>query len=156
MNNPEPGLLLPYQVTVSPASTSGVIPLTTVHFAVGADPDGRTTWPVRCAQISLALPVEVGAAIPRDEPVFLRTKTAAPPDRERGRHWRIHADTTDPAVTVLDLVPEETAVFDGTWEVSVTVEISTPLEPTVRLTEQTATGAGQLAARAGTSRITAL
>ncbi|MGB6161042.1 MAG: hypothetical protein WBF75_00380 [Pseudonocardiaceae bacterium] len=156
MSNPEPGLLLPYQVTVSPVATSGVIPLTTVHVAVGEDPAGRTAWPVRCSRISLVLPVEVGAAIPRDEPVFLRTKLAAPPDRERGRHWRIHADTTNPAVTVLDLVPEETAVFDGTWEVSVTVEISTPLEQTVRLSEQTATGTEQLAARAGTSRMTAL
>jgi hypothetical protein len=154
VNNPEPGLLLPYQVTVSPISASGFMPLTTVHFAVGTDPDGRTAWPVRCAQISLSLPAEAGAAIPRDEPVFLRTRTAVPPDGEHGRHWRIHANTTDPAVTVLDLVPEETAVFDGTWEVCVAVEISTPLEPTVRLAEQTATGAEQLAARAGTSRMT--
>ncbi|MEZ0107399.1 hypothetical protein ABH920_001391 [Catenulispora sp. EB89] len=154
MNNPEPALLLPYQVTVTPASTSGATPLTTVHFAVGADPEGRTAWPVRCAQISLALPVRAGAAIPRDEPVFLRTKLANPPDGEHGRNWHIHADTTDPAVTVLDLVPEEPAVFDGSWEVAVTVEISTPLDQTVRLSEQTAAGTDQLAARAGTSRMT--
>ncbi|MGW1792736.1 hypothetical protein ACWCO0_21630 [Streptomyces tubercidicus] len=157
MTSPDPALLLPYRLEHTPATAAqpGEMALDRVRLTIGEDPDGRTTWPVRCARITLGLPAAHGAAARTGEPVILRTRLELERGPGRGRQWLVETTTTDPATTTLTLNPAEPAGFDGTWSLTLTLDISTPLGTQSRITEDTALGDSRSRHRAGTATFTA-
>ncbi|MGA4949225.1 hypothetical protein [Streptomyces lydicamycinicus] len=158
MTSPNPApLLLPYRLEHTPATTAqpGATALHRVRLTIGDDPTGRTTWPIRCQRIALALPVADNASAPADEPVILRTRLDLERGPGRGRQWLVETTTTDPSTTLLTLVPAEPARFDGTWTLALTLDISTPLGNRTRITEDTALGDTSPQRRAGNATLTA-
>ncbi|MEV5508175.1 hypothetical protein [Streptomyces orinoci] len=141
-------LLLPYTLTTSPAAPAhtGELSLHHLQLAVGSTTRDSAAPTVRCSRLTLTLPTAPAVRMPMGEPVILRTKVEAERGPRRGRQWTAEAITTDPAATVIVLEPVEPADFDGTWTLTLTVSISTPLDGTVRITEDTTlvtdTGAG--------------
>ncbi|MEE1827706.1 hypothetical protein PUR61_36855 [Streptomyces sp. BE20] len=156
MTSPNPALLLPYRLEHTPATATqpGEVALDRVRLTIGDDPDGRSAWPVRCARISVGLPLAEHASVPSGEPVILRTRLELDRGTGHGRQWLVETTTTDPAVTTLTLVPAEPARFDGTWTLTLTLDISTPLGTRCRITENTALGDSSPQRRAGTAAFT--
>ncbi|MFE7558121.1 hypothetical protein [Kitasatospora sp. NPDC057500] len=153
MTSPDPALLLPYRLEHTPATAAqpGEVALSRLRLTIGDDPDGPTGWPVRCTRITLDLPTAHGAAVPTGEPVILRTRLDLERGPGRGRQWLVETATTDPAATLLTLSPAEPARFDGTWALTLTLDISTPLGTQTRITEDTAPGDGSPQRRTGTA-----
>ncbi|MFB6440154.1 hypothetical protein ACFCVY_25840 [Streptomyces sp. NPDC056411] len=156
MTSPNPALLLPYRLEHTPATAAhpGEVALNRVRLTIGDDPDGRASWPVRCARIALDLPTAHGAAARTEEPVILRTRLELERGTGRGRQWLVETTTTDPTITTLTLNPAEPATFDGTWTLSLTLDISTPLGTQSRITEDTAPGGSSPRRHAGTATLT--
>ncbi|MFE6871871.1 hypothetical protein ACFVFS_35685 [Kitasatospora sp. NPDC057692] len=156
MTSPNPVLLLPYRLEHTPATATqpGEVALDRVRLTIGDDPEGRTAWPVRCARITLDLPTAHGATVPTGEPVILRTRLELERGPGRGRQWLVETATTDPATTLLTLNPAEPARFDGTWTLTLTLDISTPLGTRSRITEDTAADDSSPQRRTGTAGLT--
>ncbi|TQF02687.1 hypothetical protein E6W39_10975 [Kitasatospora acidiphila] len=158
MTSPNPALLLPYSLEHTPATAAqpGAVALNRVRLTIGDDPEGRTAWPVRCGRIAVDLPTAHGAAARTGEPVILRTRLELERGPGRGRQWLVETTTTDPTVTTLTLSPAEPASFDGTWTLTLTLDISTPLGTQSRITEDTARGESSPQRRAGTAALTVM
>ncbi|MET7528657.1 hypothetical protein [Streptomyces goshikiensis] len=156
MTSPHPALLLPYLLEHTPATAAqpGGVALHRVRLTVGDGPDGRTTWPVRCRGITFDLPHATGASATSDEPIVLRTRLDLPRGPGRGRQWLVETTTTDPAATLLTLTPADPALFDGTWALTLTLDISTPIGAESRVTEDTALGDDSPQRRAGNAHLT--
>ncbi|UQI45952.1 hypothetical protein M1P56_17115 [Streptomyces sp. HU2014] len=158
MTSPTPALLLPYRLehTAATARQPGGVALDRVRLTIGESPDGRTVRPVRCRRITLHLPHADGVSVPTGEPVILRTRMDLPRGPGRGRQWLVETTTTDRAATVLTLLPAEPARFDGAWALTLTLDISAPLGPETRITEDTALGADSPQRRTGSATLTAV
>ncbi|MCZ1006770.1 hypothetical protein [Streptomyces lydicus] len=156
MTSPNPALLLPYRLEYTPATAEqpGGLALNRVRLTIGDDPGTRTTWPVQCARIALDLPHADGTSVPNGEAVILRTRLDLERGPGRGRQWLVET-TTDRAATTLTLVPAEPARFDGTWTLTLTLDISTPPGTQTRITEDTALGDSSPQPRTGNAILTA-
>lgn len=156
MTSPDSALLLPYRLEHTPAPATGPeeTALHRVRLTVGDDPEGRTAWPVRCARIALALPTAHDAVVRTGEPVILRTRLDVRRGPGRGRQWLVETGTADPTTTLLTLTPAEPAGFDGSWTLTLILDISTPLGTLSRITEDTAPGDGPPRRRAGNTTLT--
>ncbi|WP_439681721.1 hypothetical protein [Embleya sp. MST-111070] len=156
MTSPDPALLLPYRLEHTPAQAARPeeVALDRVRLTIGDDPDGDTAWPVRCARISLALPTADGATLRTAEPVVLRTRLELERGPGRGRQWLVET-SPDPAGILLTLNPAEPAGFDGSWTLTLILDISTPLGTQSRISEDTALGDGSPQRRAGNATLTA-
>ncbi|UYB43406.1 hypothetical protein SLV14_006375 [Streptomyces sp. Je 1-4] len=156
MTSPDPTLLLPYRLEHTPATATpqGVPALHRVRLTIGDHSDGRADWPVRCTRIALGLPAAHSTSLRAGEPVILRTRLERERGPGRGRQWLVKTTTTDPTVTTLTLTPAEPARFDGTWTLTLTLDISTPLGTRTRITEETATGGSSPRRRAGSATLT--
>ncbi|MBP0937474.1 hypothetical protein J0X20_28195 [Streptomyces sp. KCTC 0041BP] len=157
MTSPPPALLLPYRLEHTPATAAqpGGVALHRVRLTVGDSPGGRTTWPVRCRGITFDLPHAAGASATSGEPVVLRTRLDLPRGPGRGRQWLVETTTPDPAATFLTLTPADPALFDGTWVLALTLDISTPVGAETRVTEDTALGDDIPQRRVGNAHLTA-
>ncbi|WKU48694.1 hypothetical protein Q3V23_34050 [Streptomyces sp. VNUA116] len=157
MTSPIPALLLPYLLehTAATARQPGGVAFDRIRLTIGDNPDGRTIRPVQCRRILLDLPYADGASGPTGEPVILRTRLDLPRGPGRGRQWLVETTTTDPAATVLALLPAEPARFDGTWALSLTLDISAPLGPETSITEDAALGEDSPQRRTGSATLTA-
>ncbi|WP_336048075.1 hypothetical protein [Streptomyces sp. CA2R101] len=140
MTSPDQALLLPYRAEHTPATAAqpGAPALHHMRLTIGDTEDGLIGPPVHCERITFSLPCAPDARVPASEPVILRTRLDLPRGPGRGRQWLVEAATGDPAVTLLNLLPAAPARFDGTWALTLTLDISTPLGDTIRVFEETA------------------
>ncbi|MYT29868.1 MULTISPECIES: hypothetical protein [unclassified Streptomyces] len=140
MTSPDHILLLPYRTEHTPATAAqpGALALNRMRLTIGNNEEDSLNPPVHCERITFSLPAAPTARVPTGEPVILRTRLDLPRGPGHGRQWMVKASTTDPANTLLTLVPAETARFDGTWALTLTLDISTPLGDTIRVSEDTA------------------
>ncbi|MGW2412704.1 hypothetical protein ACWCV5_11040 [Streptomyces tubercidicus] len=140
MTSPDQALLLPYRPEHTPATAAqpGAVALSRMHVTIGDPQDGPLARPVRCERITLSLPLAPNAHVPTDEPVILRTRLDLPRGPGHGRQWLVETATTDPATTLLTLLPAEPASFDGTWTLTLTLDTSNPLGDQIHITEDTA------------------
>ncbi|MFE7539256.1 hypothetical protein [Streptomyces platensis] len=139
MTSPAQALLLPYRAEHTPATAAqpGAPALHRMRLTIG-DQGGLISPPVHCERITFSLPAAPDARVPASEPVILRTQLDLPRGPGRGRQWLVEAATSNPAVTLLNLLPAAPARFDGTWALTLTLDISTPLGDTIRVLEETA------------------
>ncbi|WP_418155344.1 hypothetical protein [Actinoalloteichus caeruleus] len=144
--------LLTYHLDVTPSPKGVPTGFTSVRLPLGEGHGKQAEWPIRCTRVSVAF--DVGFTRTSSEPISVHTSLTPVSGRDQGRRWWTVANTTDPARVVVDCVPEDTASFDGTWSVTVTIELDAPVADTVEVTEVTATATSDFATRTGTVPVT--
>ncbi|WP_327065141.1 hypothetical protein [Kitasatospora sp. NBC_01302] len=121
--NADTNLVKPARGTVpSPlrVSTMHELEYGTVVLRFGRDlPSG--TSKVYCKGITLTVPTGVSGADLTREPSLITTAVSIVEGEAQGTEWWVDRDTTDPNKAVFSFVPDTTAVFDGTWAVSLTL-----------------------------------
>ncbi|SHG72906.1 hypothetical protein [Streptoalloteichus hindustanus] len=148
MTSPSSGLLLPYEVELAPLRTAAGEG-SRVRVTIGRAPHDRTRWPVRCARILLTVPLTHAHPMP----LALRTRVTPVASPVHGGQWWVHATTTDPNAPVFTCVPETPATFDGTWSLTVTLDLDQTAADAVEVVEHSTSGDGSLLSHAG--RLTA-
>ncbi|GAB2724985.1 hypothetical protein [Kitasatospora kifunensis] len=76
---------------------------------------------VYCRGITVTVPTGRSGTDLTLEPSLITTVVSKVEGEAQGAEWNVVRDTTDPNKAVFSLVPDTTAVFDGTWAVSFTL-----------------------------------
>ncbi|WP_327065142.1 hypothetical protein [Kitasatospora sp. NBC_01302] len=116
----------------------------TVVLRFGRDlPSG--TSKVYCKGITLTVPTGVSGADLTREPSLITTAVSIVEGEAQGTEWWVDRDTTDPNKAVFSFVPDTTAVFDGTWAVSLTlsgIEVNPSIGTVTLAVEETTSTTG--------------
>ncbi|WP_330315864.1 hypothetical protein [Streptomyces platensis] len=118
----ETNLLKPARGTVpSPlrVSTTDELEYGTVVLRFGRELSSAPK--VYCKGITLKVPTGPSATDLTVEPSLITTAVSKVEGEAQGTEWWVDRNTTDPNEAVFSFVPDTTAVFDGTWAVSLTL-----------------------------------
>jgi hypothetical protein len=134
-------VLVPYRVRSAVAEEAGFHRLV---VTMGGEFPGPAAA-VQCDEVVVRVPYATPAG--NGEPVGYRVKTTPVTGRTRGRHWEVAVFLNDLAGLSVACVPAATATFDGSWDITVTVDVDRPLGGTTEIRERTHEGDGVFAPR---------